>query len=469
MGVLPTPLAGGMHRHAIAASLAVWLLNGSPHVARAQTQAAASPSPPEAGSIPASEAPGPPQLSQEPLSREAAVQLALRQASAYQQAALNERAAGLDRQIARAARLPHLSAQGIGTLSSPGLRGDRRTPAFIAANAIPELQTYLTLSGDLDVSGGLGAALAKNVALLDAAKAGTEVARRALISGTEQAYYALALAVAMREAADFNVADAAELERVIGLMLKSVEVAPVDLLRARIGTATRRDELERARSAQIVAGNALRLLIGYDFETPLAIVPLEATELRTAELDAFPARPASRPPELQALDAMKRAADLETSAARAELRPKLAYVANVGWDTDSVSAHGLATHFGASGELNLVVPILDWGATTAKYEQARLRSAVAQSQAVVATRSHLQGYLTAREQASSAARRITLLRAAVADAQQTLALSLARYRAGESPILDVTDAQSTVASQRTGLSQAIYDYQVALIELRSNK
>ena len=469
MGVSPN-LRAGLLGQALAASWAFTLLNSWPLVAAAQTQPGASPSPPAASPTPDSGAPSPAAPAGEPLSRDAAVQLALRQASAYQQAALGERAAGLDGEIARAALLPRLSAQGIGTLSSPTLRGgSKRVPAFIAANAVPELQTYLTVSGEIDVSGALSATLAKNRALIDAAKAGTEMARRALVSGTELAYFGLAFAIATREAAELNAADAGELERVIGLMLKSVEVARFDLLRARIGSATRADELERARSAELGAASALRLLIGYDFDAPLAVERLESSEIHAEELEAFPTRNLSRSPELQQLDAMKHAADLELSIARAEGRPKLAYVANVGWDTDALSAHGLASHFGATAELNLNVPLLDWGAADDKYEQAALRAAAVQSQTVVAAQSRLQSYLTARQQAVSATRRIALLRTAVADAQQSLGMALARYRAGEGPILEVTDAQSTLASQRTGLFQAIFDYQIALTELRSNK
>ena len=45
-------------------------------------------------------------------------------------------------------------------------------------------------------------------------------------------------------------------------------------------------------------------------------------------------------------------------------------------------------------------------------------------------------------------------------------ISIARYRAGEAPITEATDAQTTRAQQRLALQQALFDYQIALAHLR---
>ena len=43
---------------------------------------------------------------------------------------------------------------------------------------------------------------------------------------------------------------------------------------------------------------------------------------------------------------------------------------------------------------------------------------------------------------------------------------LERYRAGEAQIVEVTESQSTLSAQRAALSQALFDYHVALARLR---
>jgi outer membrane protein TolC len=51
-------------------------------------------------------------------------------------------------------------------------------------------------------------------------------------------------------------------------------------------------------------------------------------------------------------------------------------------------------------------------------------------------------------------------------AQDNLSASIARYRAGEAQIIEVTDAQTTLVAQRSALYQASFDYQVALARLK---
>ena len=45
-------------------------------------------------------------------------------------------------------------------------------------------------------------------------------------------------------------------------------------------------------------------------------------------------------------------------------------------------------------------------------------------------------------------------------------VSIARYRAGEAPILEVTDALTTLAQQRLNLQQALFDFEVARAQLQ---
>src|SRR4029079_16395948 len=99
-------------------------------------------------------------------------------------------------------------------------------------------------------------------------------ARRALVQGVNESYYGLALASARRRSAELTFAAAEEFERFTGLLLDAGEVAEIDLIRARLQTATRRDELEQARIAESVAADSLRVLVGYDFTAPIATIDL---------------------------------------------------------------------------------------------------------------------------------------------------------------------------------------------------
>ena len=111
-------------------------------------------------------------------------------------------------------------------------------------------------------------------------------------------------------------------------------------------------------------------------------------------------------------------------------------------------------------------PIFDWGSSKSKERQARLRVQLAENERQQARRGFAQLFYATQAQATSAEVRIRLATDGVAQATNNLAASIARYRAGEAQILEVTDAQTILVTQRAALYQAIFDYQTALARLK---
>src|SRR6266849_6534654 len=352
-------------------------------------------------------------LNVNPLTLEEALRLANAQASSFQQAGLNEQIATEDVKQAQAAFLPKVSAplSYIYTTPALGLKaGEPRAPSFIANNAIGEYQALVNVSGDVDIAGRLRATLAKNRALLAAAHAGTDVAKKALAQAVLEAYYGLALATAQRRAAEGNLAAAEEFERITSLLLSGGEVAPVDLTRAQLQTITRRDELERAQVNEEIAAGSLRVLVGYDFNTPIRTTDLTLAIPTDSEFQQFKANDVSRRPEFTQLEAQLRAARQEVRIARADRLPQLSYSMNGGFDTDSLKPPRLKEHTGVSAAISLSIPIFDWGATRSKERQARLRVQVVENERTQAVRGFTQQYYAALAQAANAAAGISLAR-----------------------------------------------------------
>lgn len=399
-----------------------------------------------------------------PLTRDEAVRLALGQASTFQQAGLNERIAAEDVRQARAAFLPRLAAAPSVIYTTPSTSGNNMA-SFIAANAIAEYQALVNVTGEVDVSGRLRATLQRNKALLEAAHAGTEVARRTLIQAIDDAYFGLASAQARRRAAEQNLATAEEFERVTALLLQGGEVAPVDLTRARLQTNTRRDELEQARTNESVTADSLRVLIGYDFSRQIATIDLLTTMPQPGEIENFTADAIRNRPEFAEFDAERRAAEQNIRLARNERRPQITYNIGGGFDSDSLRPPRIGEHAGVSATVGVSIPIFDNGISRSRARQARLRAQVAESARVAALRGFAQAFYSARAQALSAEARIRLAGNGIRDAESNLAASLARYRAGEASIIEVTDAQNTLVTQRTAFYQAIFDYQIARARL----
>ncbi len=406
-----------------------------------------------------------------PLSLDEAIRIAQGQASAFQQAGLNERIAAEDVRQARAAFLPRvaLAPSFIGTTPALGAStapGIPRAPSFIGANAITEYQGLVNVSGELDIAGRLRASVRRNQALLDAARAGTDVARRTLTLAVEDSYNSLALAGARRRSAEQSLAAAEEFERITNLLLSGGEVAPVDATRARLQTTTRRDELEQARTAEAAATDALRIFVNYDFTQALVTTDLLVALPETGEIERYVADAIATRPEFAQFAAEGRAAELDITLARAERRPQLTYSVSGGFVSDSLRPLALRTHTGASATVGVAIPLFDGGASRSRERQARLRADAAESARTIAARAFAQEFYTARAQALSAATRIRLAGTGIADAERNVSASLARYRAGEASIIEVTDAQNSLIAERNALYQAVFDYQSARSRLR---
>jgi len=410
-----------------------------------------------------------PQPTPVPISLDEVLRLANAQASSFQSAAINERIAAEDVRQAQAAFLPKVSAPLSYIYTTPALGlppGEPRTPSFISADAIGVTDALVNVAGDFDIAGRLRASLARNRALLAAARAGADVAKRALAQAVVEAYYGLALANAQRRGAKENLDAAQKFEDITALLLSGGEVASVDLTRAHLQTLARRDEFERARANEEVAAGALRVFVGYEFSRPINTMDLTLEIPVDSDYSQFRADEVSRRPEFVQIEQQLRAARQEIRIARADRFPSLSYSINGGFETDSLKQPRLKEHTGVSAAISLSIPIFDWGATRSREQQARLRVELAENERTIALRGFTQQFYAARAQVDSAARRIGLAREGVTKAQENVAASIARYRAGEAPIVEVTDAQTTLVEQRNALYQAIFDYQTALARLK---
>ena len=398
-----------------------------------------------------------------PLSLSAATAATLQQVSAYQQSQIDEALAAEDLRQTRAALLPRARDSFTVTYNSPERGDNPPVPSFIAANAVHEYQNLLGVTGEWDF--GLLAAVRRSRALLDAARAGTEIARRALVRGVAESYYGAALTGAKRAAAEQSLAAAEEFERVTCLNYQAGEVPEVDCIRARLQTAQRRDDLLQAREQEAVAGAALGTLLGYGIGAPPAIEPLpQAIDPRA--IDELTAAGVQRRPELAQANAQLRAARADVGVARGAFLPKITYSVDEGFDTTSLQAAALHDHRGTLASANIDFTLFDWGATYSRLRQAQLHVRGAELQRQLTTRDLYLQFLTAQQEARTAANRVDNARRALDDAERNVTISIARYRAGEAPVTEATDAQSTRAQQRLALQQALFDYQVALAHLR---
>lgn len=414
-----------------------------------------------------------------PLTLAEAIDLSLKQASAFKTAQINQQIAAEDVRQAKAAFYPKIVAAPTVIYTTPSLGNTvtagvtdgsfaaitSRPPSFLGANAVSEFQALINTSGEIDTSGKLKATLRRNSALLESARLGGEIARRDLISGVQDAYYALALAELQERGAEINLKSATEFENYEKLQLSAGEIAPIDLTRVSLQRATRNDELEQAKTAEAVAADGLRVLIGYDPSTPVLTDDLLMQMPRDNEIEAFVQTTINSRPEFAQFEADRQAAEQDIKIAKADRRPQFTYSIGSGFISDSLKPRPIYNSLGVQATIGVTIPIFDKGASRSRQTQAELRVQQAENNRQLAQRQFMQAFFTARTQAISARERIRRLGANLTDAEDNVIASQARYRAGEAPITEVTDANNTLVTLRLAFYQAIYDYQSARTKL----
>ena len=114
----------------------------------------------------------------------------------------------------------------------------------------------------------------------------------------------------------------------------------------------------------------------------------------------------------------------------------------------------------------LTVPIFDWNVGVRSVDAARHAADQASIARDQAERDQAAQRLMTDALARAGAARAQVLSAALPDAVRNVAISLARYKAGEAELVEVTDAQQALADTRYALNQALFDTQVATSRLR---
>lgn len=400
-----------------------------------------------------------------------AIQLALKQANAYQQSQYDERTAAEDLKQSRTAFLPRFTIPltYFGTTPSQVRNpGDPLVMSYVSSSAINETIGLFNSAGELDISGRLRAAMRRSRNLLAAAHAGSLVARRALVLQTVDAYNALVLARQKRRLAQETLSLAEGFVKVTeGFIQRGEdESGGADALRARAIVASRRDQLGQAQAGEIAAMNLLQVLTGIDFSVPLDVTRIAQDLPTVADFTSFTDEQIKQRPELSQLDFQKRAALEDERAIHRESFPQLTYTVNGGFD--AANFHPLKRYEGASAIFTLTVPVFDFGTRKSRETQARLRAQSLDNQRDVMLRQLRQEFYSSRVAALTALTRIKETEAGATAAQQNLTLIFARYRAKKANITDVVDAQSAYADARAAYFQAIIDYRTARIRLEPN-
>ena len=390
---------------------------------------------------------------------------------AYAAAQAASKTAALDRSIAKAALLPSVTyhnqflyTQPNGAFNQAGSAGSQAAPKFIANNAVREYASQGVVSETLGFAQVNEVARASAAAAI--ANAELEIKRRGLTATVVTLFYAMSHAqnkVAIEQRANdeaqafVTLTNQREAER---------ESAHADVLKAQLTLQQRQRDLADASLAAQKARIDLGVLLFPDPRTPYAVAE-PASQPLPSQPEIEKVASASNP-ELQSALASLHAADLDTKSARAAYLPDLALNYTYGIDSEQFAVNGPAgvRNLGYSASATLDIPLWDWFSTQHRVRQSEILRDVAKVALTSTQRTLIAQLEEFYNEAVLAERQLASLQLTVDTARESLRLTRLRYTAGESTVLEVVDAQSTLTASELGLADGNVRYHLALANLQ---
>ncbi len=251
-----------------------------------------------------------------------------------------------------------------------------------------------------------------------------------------------------------------------------------DVLQARSKADQAKLDLIGNRGALKISKGNLATAIGWHANANFEVkedpgnIPLDTVRQNTEELIQLALRDR---PDLASSKASVRQSEAELRKSEAELWPKLTATGNVGWsgingdlgDSEWLSGGGRISSSDVSyyGGLTLQIPLFEGFSLRNKVRQARASLDAARDELRMKEETVISEVWSAFYTVRTAAQQVETSETLVASSEQSYNVSLARYQAGAADIVELLNAQSTLASARSQRVQARTDLFTSYAEL----
>jgi outer membrane protein len=406
-----------------------------------------------------------------------AIDRAIKNEPAFAAAKADAKVAALDRSIARSALLPSVvyhnqflyteAAHGpTGSANaSAGTAATASTPRFIANNAVHEYMSQGEVTETIGLQQFNAVAHANAMQAVSAAE--LEIARRGLVATVVGLYYRSLAADRKVSVAERAATEAADFTGNTQKREDAREVAHSDFIKAQLQQQQRDRDLANARLDSEKARLELAVLLFPDPRTSFTLSSITAPSPLAAREDIL-TQAASKNAELKSALANLKAASLDVQGARAAYLPDLSLNYTYGIDAPEFAVHAPdgTRNLGYSASATLDIPVWDWFATHNRIKQKSALRAVA-SVALSSTQRKVIAELDSfYDEAKVARDQLDSLSQSVQTAREGLRLSRLRYSSGETNVLEVVDAQASLASAENANEDGIVRYQLALANLQ---
>ena len=338
--------------------------------------------------------------------------------------------------------------------------------SFISSNGVHEYVSQGNVHEALSLEGFGGFRRAQAAEAV--ARAHAEIAARGLVLTVVQSYYGFV--IAQRKYATAQKLGA-EGEHFLGISKKlenGGEVAHADVIRAQLQFNQQSHDLKEAQLAMDRARLDLAVLIFPDFRQNFSAVDdLQSPEPLTSLEEARSAA-GHKNPQLRAALATLDMAKGDVTSAWGGFAPSVSFDYFYGIDAPRFATKtGNLNNLGYSTTATLQFPVFSWGAGLSKLKQAHLHRTQAQVELSFTQRQLLANLQTFYDEARTSREELETLQQSAELAGENLRLTTLRYQAGDATVLEVVDAQNTLALSRNAYDDGQARYRAALANLQT--
>ncbi|HLN04001.1 MAG TPA: TolC family protein [Bryobacteraceae bacterium] len=433
----------------IALPVATWLAA----TAMAQTPAQPNPAQPAAGAA---------RLT---VSLQDALERARANSPQFQSANISALLAREDRVQSKAGLLPtvnyfnqYIYTQGNGTPSG----------VFVANDGVHIYNSQAQVHGDLYAPGKL-ADYRRTIAAEAIARAKAEITARGLVVTVVQSYYGLVAAERKLQFAQQSLREAQQFFDITQKQEQGGESAHSDVVKAQIQLEQRQRDAQEAGLAVEKGRVGLAVLLFPDFQQDFDVMDDLQNPLNLPPFPEVQALAAKNNPDIRAAQAAVEQEKWGVSSARSGYLPSLSFDYFFGIDANQFAIDNRhdERNLGSVVQAQLTIPVWNWGATRSKLRQAQLHLQQAKLDLSATQRQLLANLNSFFQEAQTAGSQVSSLSHSADLATESLKLTLLRYTAGEVTVLEVVDAQTTLAQARNAYADGLLRYRVALSDLQT--
>jgi len=342
------------------------------------------------------------------------------------------------------------------------------TATFIANNGVHEYMSQAQVHGDL-FAPGKRADYKRAIATEAMARAKAEIASRGLVVTVVDSYYGLVAAERKLQYAQQSLREAQQFFDITQKLEHGGESAHSDVVKAQIQLEQRQRDAQEADLAIEKSRVGLAVLVFPDFQQDFDVVDDLQDELKLPPFSEVQALAAKNNPDIRAAQAEVEQEKWGVSSARSGYLPSLSFDYFFGIDANQFAIDNPqgARNLGSVVQAQLTIPVWNWGATRSKLRQAQLHLQQAKLDLSVTQRQLLANLNSFFQEAQTAGSQVSSLSHSADLAAESLRLTLLRYTAGEVTVLEVVDAQTTLAQARNAYADGLVRYRVAISGLQT--